>query len=69
MPRIPDNHCSATTGIPTNIGDYRGPTKNSPPNPGGYWFGCVMTIHGMKHVQEVGEQKTWAAMLRLGAKD
>ena len=65
MPKT--DNISAITGIPSPIGDYRGPEKNCAPNPGGYWYGTVKTKYGWKHVQEVGREKTWKAMLKLGA--
>jgi len=50
-------------------GDYIGPEKNSAPNPGGYWWGCVLVKdRGVVHVQEVGKKKTWEKMVELGAK-
>ena len=64
----PGHNISAVTGIPNRVGDYRGPVKNHAPNPGGYWWGQVLTQYGWKHVQEVGRAKTQEAMLRLGAK-
>jgi len=72
MPQVSmDDSLSATTTgeVKAFRGDYVGPIKNSAPNPGGYWWGCVHTEHGVKHVQEVGKKKTWEEMKRIGAKE
>ncbi len=67
-PRSCDEHnCSASTGVPNPIGDYRGPVKNIAPNPAGYWWGSVHTKTGWRHVQEIGREATEKAMLALGA--
>jgi len=62
-----NDNISAITGIATPIGDYQGPVKNCAPNPDNYWWGCVSTKYGMKHVQERGRKATWTKMLSLGA--
>ena len=58
---------SATTGNPSTLGDYRGPLKNHAPNPDGYWWGQVFTVHGWKDVQEIGRDAVEAKMIALGA--
>ena len=64
-----DRNISATTGVANKIGDYRGPIKNSPPNPGKYWWGAVLVRDaGWRHVQAVGREATEKAMIALGAK-
>jgi len=64
----PGHNISATTGIANRVGDYRGPVKNHAPNPGGYWWGQVLTLYGWSHIQEIGREKTEKKMLELGAK-
>ena len=65
--RCDEYNCSASTGIPNQIGDYRGPAKNSGPNPTGYWWGSVLISTGWRQVQEIGREATEKAMLALGA--
>lgn len=63
-----DYNIGAITGISDPAGDYRGPVKNGPPNPGNYWWGSVLRRNiGWVQVQEIGRSKTEAAMLALGA--
>ena len=63
----PGHNISAITGIANRLGDYRGPVKNSPPNPCNFWWGGVLTKRGWVHVQEVGRERVVVKLLKLGA--
>jgi hypothetical protein len=63
----PGHNISAITGIANRLGDYRGPVKNHAPNPGGFWWGMVLTKRGWVHVQEVGRERVVKKLLKLKA--